>query len=171
MIKREIENIENIENHVRPFVKTTNLMKGEFKMKVKEVAKVFNMSEGNTRRILKTWKIGEEVKAFNLEGLKEYLTQKFGVEECERRLGFKIENLEIELGQRSEAQTSLSVDDLVKGESYVLRNYHFETNVEYVGEANIDDLTLWIFKSDKGFKAYSDEDINNGHFKILMCEE
>ena len=140
-------------------------------MKVKEVAKAFNMSEGRIRGVLKSWKIGEEVKEFNLEGLKEYLTQKFGANECEKRLGFKIENLTIELGQRSEAQTSLSVNELVEGESYVLRNYHFETNVEYIGEANINELTLWIFKSDKGYKAYSDEDINNGHFKILAIEE
>ena len=140
-------------------------------MKVKEVAKLFNLSEGRIRGVLKTWKIGEEVKEFNLNGLKEYLVQKFGKEECAKRLGFEIENLTIELGTRSESQTSLSINELVKGEKYVLRNYHFETNVEYIGEANIDELTLWIFKTDKGYISKSNEDINNGHFKILKDEE
>ena len=140
-------------------------------MKVKEVAKLFNLSEGRIRGVLKTWKIGEEVKEFNLNGLKEYLVQKFGKEECAKRLGFEIENLAIELGSRSESQTSLSINELVKGEKYVLRNYHFETNVEYIGEANIDELTLWIFKTDKGYISKSNEDINNGHFKILKDEE
>ena len=140
-------------------------------MKVKEVAKSFNLSEGRIRGVLKTWKIGEEVKEFNLNGLKEYLVQKFGKEECAKRLGFEIENLTIELGSRSESQTSLSINELVKGEKYVLRNYHFETNVEYIGEANIDELTLWIFKTDKGYISKSNEDINNGHFKILKDEE
>lgn len=140
-------------------------------MKVKEVAKSFNLSEGRIRGVLKTWKIGEEVKEFNLNGLKEYLTQKFGKEECKKRLGFEVENLTIELGSRSETQKSLSIDELVEGEKYILRNYHFETNVEYVGEANINDLTLWIFKGDKGYICKSDEDINNGHFKILKDEE
>ena len=140
-------------------------------MKVKEVAKAFNLSEGRIRGVLKTWKIGEEVKEFNLNGLKEYLIQKFGKEECAKRLGFEIENLTIELGSRSESQTSLSINELVKGEKYVLRNYHFETNVEYIGEANIDELTLWIFKTDKGYISKSDEDINNGHFKILKNED
>ena len=59
-------------------------------MKVKEVAKAFNLSEGRIRGVLKTWKIGEEVKEFNLNGLKEYLVQKFGKEECAKRLGFEI---------------------------------------------------------------------------------
>ena len=140
-------------------------------MKVKEVAKAFNLSGGRIRGVLKTWKIGEEVKEFNLNGLKEYLIQKFGKEECAKRLGFEIENLTIELGSRSESQTSLSINELVKGEKYVLRNYHFETNVEYIGEANIDELTLWIFKTDKGYISKSDEDINNGHFKILKNED
>lgn len=140
-------------------------------MKVKEVAKAFNLSEGRIRGVLKSWKIGEEVKEFNLNGLKEYLTQKFGKEECAKRLGFEVENLTIELGSRSESQISLSINELVKGEKYVLRNYHFETNVEYIGEANIDELTLWIFKTDKGYIAKSNEDINNGHFKILKDEE
>ena len=140
-------------------------------MKVKEVAKAFNLSEGRIRGVLKSWKIGEEVKEFNLNGLKEYLIQKFGKEECAKRLGFEIENLTIELGLRSESQTSLSINELVKGEKYVLRNYHFETNVEYIGEANIDELTLWIFKTDKGYISKSNEDINNGHFKILKDEE
>ena len=107
----------------------------------------------------------------NLNGLKEYLTQKFGKEECAKRLGFEIENLTIELGSRSESQTSLSINELVQGEKYVLRNYHFETNVEYIGEANIDELTLWIFKTDKGYISKGVEDINNGHFKILKDEE
>lgn len=140
-------------------------------MKVKEVAKAFNLSEGRIRGVLKSWKIGEEVKEFNLNGLKEYLIQKFGKEECAKRLGFEVENLTIELGLRSESQTSLSINELVKGEKYVLRNYHFETNVEYIGEANIDELTLWIFKTDKGYISKSNEDINNGHFKILKDEE
>lgn len=140
-------------------------------MKVKEVAKAFNLSEGRIRGVLKSWKIGEEVKEFNLNGLKEYLTQKFGKEECAKRLGFEIENLTIELGLRSESQTSLSINELVKGEKYVLRNYHFETNVTYIGEANIDELTLWIFKGDKGYISKCNEEINNGHFKILKDEE
>ena len=140
-------------------------------MKVKEVAKSFNLSEGRIRGVLKTWKIGEEVKEFNLNGLKEYLIQKFGKEECAKRLGFEIENLTIELGSRSESQTSLSIDELVEGEKYILRNYHFETNVEYIGEANINGLTLWIFKGDKGYISKGVEDINNGHFKILKDEE
>ena len=140
-------------------------------MKVKEVAKLFNLSEGRIRGVLKTWKIGEEVKEFNLNGLKEYLIQKFGKEECTKRLGFEIENLTIELGTRSESQTSLSIDELVEGEKYILRNYHFETNVEYIGEANINGLTLWIFKGDKGYISKGVEDINNGHFKILKDEE
>ena len=140
-------------------------------MKVKEVAKAFNLSEGNVRRILKEWKIGETVKPFNLEGLKEYLIQKFGKEECAKRLGFEIENLTIELGLRSESQTSLSINELVKGEKYVLRNYHFETNVTYIGETNIDGLTLWIFKGDKGYISKCNEEINNGHFKILKNED
>ena len=140
-------------------------------MKVKEVAKSFNLSEGRIRGVLKTWKIGEEVKEFNLNGLKEYLIQKFGKEECAKRLGFEIENLTIELGTRSESQTSLSINELVKGEKYVLRNYHFETNVTYIGETNIDGLTLWIFKGDKGYISKCNEEINNGHFKILKNEE
>lgn len=140
-------------------------------MKVKEVAKSFNLSEGRIRGVLKTWKIGEEVKEFNLNGLKEYLVQKFGKEECAKRLGFEIENLTIELGTRSESQISLSIDELVEGGKYILRNYHFETNVEYIGEANINGLTLWIFKGDKGYISKGVEDINNGHFKILKDEE
>jgi len=136
-------------------------------MKVKEVAKAFAMSEGRIRSVLKTWKPGQVVSEFNLEGLKEYLVAKFGAAECEKKLGFKVENLTIELGQRSESQASLSIDELEAGESYVLRNYHFETNAEYVGNTKVNGIELWIFRTDKGFKAYADEDINNGHFKIL----
>lgn len=136
-------------------------------MKVKEVAKTFNISEGRIRGVLKTWKPGQLVGAFNLEGLKEYLVGKFGEAACEAKLGFKIADLTIELGQRSEAAESLGVDDLEEGESYILRNYHFETNAEYVGYTVAGGVALWIFKTDKGYKAYADEDINNGHFKIL----
>ena len=136
-------------------------------MKVKEVAKTFNISEGRIRGVLKTWKPGQIVKEFNLDGLKEYLVGKFGEAECEAKLGFPISQLTIELGQRAEATESLSIDDLEEGESYVLRNYHFETNAEYVGYTEVNGIELWIFKTDKGYKAYADEDINNGHFKIL----
>ena len=140
-------------------------------MKVKEVAKTFNLSEGRIRGVLKTWKPGQVVTEFNLDGLKEYLVGKFGETVCETKLGYPISQLEIELGQRSETTQSLSVDDLEVGESYILRNYHFETNTEYVGYTEVNGIELWIFKTDKGYKAYSDEDINNGHFKILKNEE
>ena len=141
--------------------------KEEVTMKVKEIAKTFNISEGRIRGVLKTWKPGQIVTEFNLEGLKEYLVGKFGEAECEAKLGYPISQLTIELGQRSEATESLSIDELEEGESYVLRNYHFETNAEYVGATEVNGIELWIFKTDKGYKAYADEDINNGHFKIL----
>lgn len=136
-------------------------------MKVKEVAKLFNLSEGRVRSVLNTWSEGQVVQKINVEGLKAYLIKKFGEAECEAKLGFKVENLTIELGQRAEASESLTTDDLEEGESYVLRNYHFETNAEYVGYTEVNGIELWIFKTDKGYKAYADEDINNGHFKIL----
>ena len=136
-------------------------------MKVKEVAKSFNLSEGRVRGILKTWKPGQIVEEFNLEGLKEYLVNKYGEAECEAKLGFPIAQLTIELGSRNAAQASLSIDECEAGESYVLRNYHFETVATYVGQTKIGKLELWIFKTDKGYKTLAEEDINNGHFKIL----
>ena len=136
-------------------------------MKVKEIAKTFNISEGRIRGVVKTWKPGQIVTEFNLEGLKEYLVSKFGETVCETKLGYPIDQLTIELGQRSETIKSLDIDELEEGESYVLRNYHFETNAEYVGYTEVNGIELWVFKTDKGYKVYSDEDINNGHFKIL----
>ena len=138
-------------------------------MKVKEIAKTFNISEGRIRGVLKTWKPGQIVREFNIEGLKEYLVGKFGEAECDAKVGCKIADLTIELGGRREAAEGLTTGDLGVGESYILRNYHFETNAEYVGHAVVNDVPLWIFKTDKGYKAYSAEDINNGHFKILAA--
>lgn len=136
-------------------------------MKVKEIAKTFHISEGRIRGVLKTWKPGQIVTEFNLEGLKEYLVGKFGEAECEAKLGYPISQLTIELGRRTAATAGLSTDDLVEGESYVLRNYHFETNANYVGYTKVNGIELWIFKTAKGYKAYADENIHNGHFKIL----
>ena len=138
-------------------------------MKVKEIATIFSISEGRIRGVLKTWKPGQIVREFNLEGLKEYLVSKFGEAECDAKLGFKIADLTLEIGQRSEAAEGLTTGDLEPGESYVLRNYHFETNAEYVGYTVVGDVGLWIFKTDKGYKAYAAEDINNGHFKIMAA--
>lgn len=141
-------------------------------MKVKEVAKLFNLSEGRVRGVLKSWEEGELVQKINIEGLKRYLIKKFGEAECEAKLGFKVSELTIELGQRSEAQQSLDIEDLNEDETYVLRNYHFETIATYVGHTVVNnELELWIFKTDKGFKAMCDEEIHNGHFKILAIEE
>ena len=100
----------------------------------------------------------------------EAYTGEYGYNQADASNG-EIENLTIELGSRGESQISLSIDELVEGGKYILRNYHFETNVEYIGEANINGLTLWIFKGDKGYISKGVEDINNGHFKILKDEE
>ena len=136
-------------------------------MKVKEIAKTFNISEGRIRGVLKTWKPGQIVTEFNLEGLKEYLIGKFGETVCETKLGYPIDQITVELGQRSETTKSLNIDELEEGESYILKNYHFETNAEYVGYTEVNGIELWIFRTDKGYKACADEDINNGHFKII----
>ena len=137
-------------------------------LKIKEVAASFSMSEGNIRRILKeSWKEGQIVTgSINVEGLREYLKAKFGEDATNAKLGFPIDELDITIGERSQSQSSLNVEELEKGKPYVLKNYHFETNATYIGETKIDKLTLWIFQTDKGYKAYSEENINNNHFWI-----
>lgn len=136
-------------------------------MKVNEVAEKIGMSRGRVMNLLHTWKEGQIVQGYNVEGLKSYIKLKFGEEEASKRLGIPVDELTVEVGVRTKTPNGIEIEDLEEGNRYILRNFHFETSCEYLGETEVGNVTLWIFRTDKGYKAIDEETINNGHFKII----
>ena len=146
-------------------------MKGGRSLKIKELSKLFNCSEGVLRKSLDCWQLNDIVNEENrINNLRRYLINKFGIQKCNELLGFDINELELTIGKRNSLNEYVEINELKVNEDYIIKNYHFETNVTFMGVCEVNKIKLWIFQSSKNYIAKSFEELNNGHCKIMINE-
>lgn len=161
-VVNELQKVEKVEE-----VK----MKGGKGLKIKDLSKLFNCSEGVLRKSLDCWQLNDIVNEENrINNLRRYLINKFGVQKCNELLGFDINELELIIGKRNTQNNYIEISDLKVNNDYTIRNYHFETYVTFVGVVEVNKIKLWIFKSSKNYIAKTFDELNNGHCKIMEEE-
>lgn len=161
-MKKEVNELQKVEKVE---------MKGGNGLKIKDLSKLFNCSEGVLRNSLNNFNEGDIVNEENkLNNLRRYLINKFGVERCNEILGFDINELELIIGKKSARNNYIEISDLKVNNDYIIRNYHFETYVKFIGAVEVNKIKLWIFKSAKNYIAKSFDELNNGHLKIIEEE-
>lgn len=155
----EITKIEEVEN------------KGGKLMKIKDLSKLFNCSEGVLRNALNNYNEGDIVNEENkINNLRRYLIKKYGVEKCNELLGFDINELKLIIGKKSTQNNYIEVSDLIVDNDYTIKNYHFETYVKFIGVTQINKLKLWVFQTSKNYICKTFDELNNGHCKIIEEE-
>lgn len=139
---------------------------------IKELSEIFNVSTGVIRTAIAKPVIGEVYVegSVNIKELRNYLIKKAnGKANADQKLGFDIDLLEIKLGARKSQFERVTVDELEVGAEYTLRNYHFETAAKFVGKTTVGNVELWIFLTEKEYKALDKSRINNEHFSIIKA--
>ena len=146
-------------------------MEGGNALKIKYLSKLFNCSEGALRNSLINFNEGDVVNDENkLNNLKRYLINKFGVEKCNEILGFDINELKLIIGKKSTQNNYIEINELKVNNDYIIKNYHFETYVKFIGVVDVNNIKLWIFQSAKNYIAKSFDELNNGHCRIIEEE-
>lgn len=137
--------------------------------KIKEMAALLNISHNAIRNWINKPVEGQVWHAgiINYVEFKRQALKKFSLEDLEKKLGCKIDEVEFTIGERQVFE-GIPIEDLVVGCSYILRNFHYEKNVTFLGIAEVEDLELWIFQNDKGeYVTYDETGLTKNTLKII----
>ena len=135
-------------------------------LSVKELSKIVGISEGSVRSWILKGELGEvyDSSKVNYKCLRRSLYKYFG-EEFEKKFGFKIEDIIIVKRERS-VREYVKVEELKKGDEVTLWNYSLKSDLKLLSELEDEGKKIYVFKSEKGYKSYSEDELNKECMKI-----
>lgn len=141
----------------------------EVSMTINELARKVGFSNGAVRNWALKVEIGDTMTAdyINVKNIKAQLTKNFEPARIKELLGCTLDELKIVKGVRVE-RNYIDINDLEVGSTYIIRNYHYETEVEFLGSNDFDEETIYVFKTVKGeFKAYNEDQLTGENTHIV----
>ena len=107
-------------------------------------------------------------KNINYTNLQTKLKKYF--EDFEAKFGFKVEDIEIVVGEKTK-KVYTKVEDLVEGDDIVLHNYSLQSELTLLQKIIIEDEVVYLFRGEKGLKAYYAQELEKSNIKIEKVEE
>lgn len=137
---------------------------------IKQLNKMINVPEATIRAwIMKPIDgVPYSRKNINYSNLQMKLKKYF--EDFEATFGFKVEDIEIVVGEKTK-KTYTKVEDLVEGDDIVLHNYSLQSELTLLQKITIEDEVVYLFRGEKGLKAYYAQELEKANIKIEKVEE
>ena len=137
---------------------------------IKQINKMINVPEATIRAwIMKPIDgVPYSRKNINYVNLQTKLKKYF--EDFEAKFGFKVEDIEIVVGEKTK-KTYTKVEDLVEGDDIVLHNYSLQSELTLLQKITIEDEVIYLFRGEKGLKAYYQQELEKANIKIEKVEE
>lgn len=136
---------------------------------INELARKIGFSNGAVRNWALKVNVGDTFTEnyINIKNIKEQLSKNFEPNRIKELLGCNLDELKIIKGVRVE-RNYIEVNDLEVGSTYIIRNYHYETECTYLGSNDFDDETLFVFKTIKGeYKTYNEDQLTKENTHIV----
>lgn len=139
---------------------------------IKELATLTNIPAGTIRSWIMKPIDGVPYSSENINygSLREKLSKYFP--DFDQRFGFSIEDVEIVKGERASAKQYLTIEELTgleRDAKIILHNYSLKTELTFLKYD--EELSLFIFKSADGHKAYDTFALDKKNIKIEKVEE
>ena len=143
---------------------------------IKEISETLNISSATIRVWIRKYVEGEVYSKKNINYLElRRGLEKYGRENVESKLGCKLEDIEIVVGEKTKNEY-IRIQDMEIGFKYIIRNYSIEKVREFVGvfEDEVNNESVFIFrgenkkKEDGGiiYDSMSFEELNRDCIKI-----
>lgn len=142
------------------------------KFTLKEIAEKVNVPVGTIR----SWTLkpieGEayDPRKINYEKLRSGLAKYMDHAKFAEIFGCKIDEVEVVKGEKTN-HNYIRCIDLEQNKKYIIHNYSMKTDAIFVGTYFDNDVALYIFKTEKKYKAYMAEELELDNIKIEEAEE
>ena len=104
----------------------------------------------------------------NIKNVRSQLSKRYKPNEIQTIFGCNVDEIQIVKSVKT-SKSYIDVDDLVENQNYIIHNYSLETEVTFKQIVEIDDDEVYIFTTEKGYKALSRNDLEKPNIKIEEC--